>query len=196
MRGQAILIHFLRFKYFKNYLKYEKFENIKILFLFFFNFQKNGKNINFCLKFFFLHFFQIFDYMRPNCRFLPQKWLKNILQRWQKVAEFKMWPAGSLCVWVGVLVRKTIFRREGWGRAICICIKKLGGLICYQGHTKRYPLPPNVLVPSLIIISWTKFKLNGIISWTKFKLNGYLNGFMIKWRSRKIIIYGRSIFYL
>ena len=95
-----------------------------------------------------------------------------------------------------MLVRKTIFRREGWGRSICICIKKLGGLICYQGHTKRYPLPPNVLVPSLIIISWTKFKLNGIISWTKFKLNGYLNGFMIKWRSRKIIIYGRSIFYL
>ena len=53
-----------------------------------------------------------------------------------------------------------------------------------------------LLAPSLIIISWTKFKSNGIISWTKFKLNGYLNGFIVKWRSRKIIIYGRSIFYL
>ena len=53
-----------------------------------------------------------------------------------------------------------------------------------------------LLAPSLIIISWTKFKSNRIISWTKFKLNGYLNGFMVKWRSRKIIIYGRSIFYL
>ena len=123
-------------------MKNSKISNI--LFLFFLIFKKKWKEISiFVWKNIFFSFFSNFWLHASKLPVLPQKWLKNILQRWQKVAKLKMWPAGSLCVWGGVLVRKTIFRREGWGRAICICIKKLGGLICYQGHTKRYPLPPN-----------------------------------------------------
>ena len=120
-------------------------KNLKIskFYFYFFLIFKKMEKISIFVWNFFSSFFSNFWLHASKFPVLPQKWLKNILQRWQKVAEFKMWPAGSLCVWVGVLVRKTIFRREVWGRAICICIKKLGGPISCQGHTKKYPLPPN-----------------------------------------------------
>ena len=98
---------------------------------------------------------------------------------------------GEEC-WCG----KQYSEERGGEELYVYALKNWGDSFVAKATQKSTPSLLMLLAPSLIIISWTKFKSNRIISWTKFKLNGYLNGFMVKWRSRKIIIYGRSIFYL
>ena len=100
MRGQAILIHFLRLKYFKNYLKYEKFENIKNFILIF---KKIERNINFCLKKYFFSF--IFFKFLITCVQIASFATKMTEKHFTKVAKsgkiknVACWF--TVCVWGG-----------------------------------------------------------------------------------------------
>ena len=97
------------------------------------------RNINICLKKYFFKFLITCVQIAGFATKMTEKHFTKVAKS-GKIINVACWF--TVCVG-GVLVRKTIFRREGWGRAICICIKILGGLICCQGHTKKYPLPPN-----------------------------------------------------
>ena len=89
MRGQAILIHFLRLKYFKNYLKYEKFENIKKNIFISFYFQKNGKKYQFLFEKYFFKFFLNFRLHASKLLFFATKMTEKHFTKVAKSGKIK-----------------------------------------------------------------------------------------------------------